>query len=271
MENILLKESSDLASLLDNYDRQITFTSEDIYSKTTQSKSPWTATEYQTDINSKKALERSGILEALHKACALALTLEVPVGFLTSSVLESPLTDNQRLSLLSNSMDEVNHYTAFSNLNKSLQVSPTLLKEAKDLVAPLVDSEKYHPIFLSGFIELSLFFPTLAIFRKFGDTTIKLLAGDVSRDEAVHVRTNWQLIDDLNIKNESPSLSLIRKDIIHWLTSSIKGSPYDFHFWLDQSNRLINTRKAEGLDFTTVGQTTAFFEVSNANLAYYQA
>jgi len=207
---------------------------------------------------------------AVQKALALALALEIPVGEFTLEASKREFTGEQRWALLDNSKDELVHYEALSNWASGLSTSlpQEYLDEAQAMCEEFLSNVE-HPVLKAGFIELGIFFPVLSIFRKFGTTSLKLLASDISRDEASHVLTNWAVIKEQEIAWDLPSLNKVRREVISWLTEDIKSSKFGADFWLAQSDSLITTRQAEGLKFTKVAQYTALFEVDNRSLAQY--
>lgn len=208
--------------------------------------------------------------KAIEKCLALALELEVPVGLYTLEASRREFTPAQRWALLDNSSDEINHYNALSNWARSYTpgLPQEYLHEARVIREALQDVPE-HPVLKSGYVELGIFFVVLSILRKFGGTSLKMLGNDISRDEAQHVLVNWAVIDEQAIPYSTSVLNKFRRDVVAWLTSDIKSRDLSQSFWLDQSDRLIATRQADGLDFTKHGQYVAFFEISNESMASY--
>jgi len=70
----------------------------------------------------------------------------------------------------------------------------------------------------------------------------------------------------------SPSLDKLRKATINWVMQSLGSSDnkyLDKQFWLDQSDSLMYSGKAEGLIETQRARMPAFFETSNSDLPSY--
>ena len=207
---------------------------------------------------------------AIEKCLALALELEVPVGLYALEASKREFTPDQRWALLDNASDEINHYNALSNWERSYTpgIPPAYLTEAR-AIRDTLQAIPEHEILKAGYVELGIFFVVLSILRKFGGTSLKTLSADISRDEAQHVLVNWAVIDDQAIPYSTSVLNRFRRDVIAWLTSDIKSRDLGQPFWLEQSDRLIATRKADGLAFTQHGLYMSFFEISNKTMASY--
>lgn len=257
---------SELQSLLEAQLELPEPTQESAYAGFISRKSGWQPAHYQ-DTTFKPTGANTHI--CLQKALALALELEVPVGLFTLAASQREFTPDQRWALLDNSKDELVHYQALSNwLQGGAQIEPTYLAEAANFRQAISQLQE-HEVVKSGYIELGVFFVVLSLFRKFGSPSLKLLAADISTDEASHVLTNWQLIDDQQIPWADSKLNKLRRDVVAWLTEDLRSDTYGQTFWLTQSDRLISTREASGLKFTQTGLYTAFFEVANTSLASY--
>lgn len=209
-----------------------------------------------------------GTSEALLKCIALALKLELPVGAFTLTGAINLLSPLYKYVLKHNAADELIHYNQFDALAQAVKLPQEYLEEAELITNALL---KYpaHPLFMSAFIELGIFFPSLSVMRKFGDSTIKTAVNYVSRDEAAHVRVGWDIIDTMRIPNASKQLAEMRRDIVAWMTSSIKVPRFNTDYWIANSDSLIETRKAEGFEFTSVGMVVAPFEMANNTLPSY--
>ena len=208
--------------------------------------------------------------KVLQRCLALALELEIPVGLYTLEASRREFTPEQKWALLDNATDEVTHYQALTNWVTSLTsgIPIQYLDEARQIREQIQEVPE-HEVLKSGYVELGVFFVVLSLLRKFGGTTLKLLAQDISRDEAQHVLTNWSVIDHQGIPYSTSVLNGMRRDIVSWLVHDLRSSSYGPDFWLQQSDNLVATRSAEGLSFTKAGMYTAFFEVSNQSLAAY--
>jgi hypothetical protein len=71
----------------------------------------------------------------------------------------------------------------------------------------------------------------------------------------------------------TPELDKLRKATVSWMTQGLINKSdekwYDRNFWMDQSDSLLYTGKAEGLIETKRARMPAFFEMSNSDLPSY--
>lgn len=210
-----------------------------------------------------------GRLDTIWKAIALGLALELPVGQFTLSASKGDLPNDPAVIelLLSNTHDEEVHFAGFQAAERAYGC-PTHLKEQANEIAQLLIEHPDHTVVKAGYMELGVFFVTLPLIRKLGDVGLKMLSENISRDEATHVATNYQIIDQMGLK-ASQSLSNLRVTIINWLTEDLKIAGMGRQYWLRQSERLVLNREAPDLSWTKVGQTPAFFEISNASFSRY--
>ena len=119
--------------------------------------------------------------------------------------------------------------------------------------------------------ERAIFFVLLPFFRFNGDAGMRTVSADISRDEQIHVASNSLVCRELGL-TISPSLDKLRKATINWVMSPLKSSSHkylDKNFWLDQSDSLMYSGKAEGLLATQNARMPAFFEHANPNLPQY--
>jgi len=119
--------------------------------------------------------------------------------------------------------------------------------------------------------ERAIFFVLLPFFRFNGDAGLRTVSADISRDEQVHVATNSLLCRELGL-TVSPSLDKLRKATINWVMQPLTKSEDKYlnkQFWLDQSDSLMYSGKAEGLLDTQRARMPAFFEHANPNLPQY--
>ncbi len=202
---------------------------------------------------------KSGAYRAMQKCIALAMALELPVGKWTLEG-STGLDEGMKAALLINARDEVTHYQAFKYLQDAYQVDPQDIEEVENYRDALIDTD-FHPVLLSGFTELTVFFVTLSMIRKYGSDEAKRVGLYVSKDEARHVNTNFYIMDTLGITLDPWEWSLldeIRVKIIKWLTSDLSKADRDY--WMAQSDSLRKTRKAPGLEWTKDGLIEPFFE-----------
>jgi hypothetical protein len=224
-------------------------------------KKPWTPFEIRP-IEPNPITLNNGTYRALQKCIALALNLELPVGELTLS--GSSIVENFNQALLSNAKDEATHFKAFEEAQKAYNIPYQYLGKASEY-AKLMLSLDEHPVAVAGFIELTVFFPSLAIMRKWGNTDLKRMVQDVSRDESTHVATNYLIWDTMGLSfNNFQAINEARKEIICWLTKDLRNVKEDQNYWLNQSEQLMNARVAPELSWTSVGIFQASFEMAKA-------
>jgi hypothetical protein len=119
--------------------------------------------------------------------------------------------------------------------------------------------------------ERAIFFVLLPFFRFNGDAGLRTVSADISRDEQVHVGANSLVCRELGL-TVSTSLDKLRLATINWVMQPLGNSSnkyLDKKFWLDQSDSLMYSGKAEGLLETQRARMPAFFEHANPNLPQY--
>ena len=232
------------------------------YQKLLNRKRTWTPV--QTTAGNVK----SGAEETIFRALAMR-HMELPVGdFIKSALDEVPVLSADLL--ISNIKDEENHDLALGYIANALGVDETAESEA----IRLRDAWTAHPdhtILKAMVAERAIFFVLLPFFRFNGDAGLRTVSADISRDEQVHVATNSLLCRELGL-TFSPSLDKLRKATINWVMQPLKQSEdkyLDKKFWLDQSDSLMYSGKAEGLIETQRARMPAFFEHANPNLPQY--
>ena len=221
-----------------------------------------------TPVQTTAGTVKSGAEETIFRALAMR-HMELPVGdFIKSALNEVPVLSAE--ILLSNIKDEENHDLALGYIANALGVDETAEAEA----IKLRDAWTAHPdhtILKAMVAERAIFFVLLPFFRFNGDAGLRTVSADISRDEQVHVATNSLLCRELGL-TASPSLDKLRKATINWVMQPLKQSEdkyLDKKFWLDQSDSLMYSGKAEGLIETQRARMPAFFEHANPNLPQY--
>lgn len=209
-----------------------------------------------------------GAEETIFRALALR-HMELPVGdFIEDSLDEIP--DLSRDLLRSNIKDETNHDVALSYIANALGVDEKAEAEA----LRLRDAWTAHPdhtVLKAMVAERAIFFVLLPFFRFNGDAGLRTVSADISRDEQIHVAANSLVCRELGLV-VSPSLDKLRKATINWVMQPLGKSSnkyLDKKFWLDQSDSLMYSGKAEGLLETQRARMPAFFEHNNVNLPQY--
>lgn len=222
-------------------------------------KKPWKPFEL-TPVEPNVLTLSTGTYQAVQRCIALAVALELPVGHLALNGSESAEGyQDIQTALTLNAHDEDNHFKAFEYAANAYGVPDYLFEEVEHFRDRLINLEE-DPVLLAGFMELTVFFVTLAMMRQYGSPDLKRLAHYVSRDEVTHVNTNYNLVDSFGLRFNNPdSVDALRIEIVNWLTQDI--SEENRYKWLGQSNSLKETRKAPDLEWTKTANFIAFFEV----------
>jgi hypothetical protein len=197
--------------------------------------------------------------------------MELPVGGFINDALATDVPDLARELLLSNVQDEINHDLALSYVANAHGVDEKAEKEALAL-RDAWTSHPDHTILKAMVAERAIFFVLLPFMRANGDSGMRTISADISRDEQVHVAANSIVCKELGLE-ASPSLDKLRKATIHWVMEPLGRNTtskfLDKKFWTDSSDRLMYEGKAPELSFTKSARMPAFFEHSNINLPSY--
>jgi len=234
------------------------------YEKLMARKRKWTPV--QTEAG--KVFE--GAEETIYRALALR-HMELPVGDFITDALATDVPPLARDILLSNVRDEENHDVALGYIANAYGVDPQAEKEALALQQAWI-AHPDHTITKAMVAERAIFFVLLPFFRAVGDSGMRTVSADISRDEQIHVATNSLVCKELGLE-ASPSLDKLRKATINWVMQPLKYKDTERKlskkFWLDQSDNLMYQGKAPELSFTKAARMPAFFEHSNVNLPQY--
>jgi len=232
------------------------------YQKLLERKRTW------TPVQTTKGELRHGSEEAIYRALAIR-HMELPVGnFISEALKEIP--DLSRELLQSNVKDEERHDLALHFVTQAHGVDEKAEAEA----IRLRDAWMAHPdhtILKALVAERAIFFVILPFFRFNGDSGLRTVSADISRDEQIHVAANSLVCNELGL-SPSQSLDKLRKATINWIFEPLKNSEERYlnkKFWLDQSDNLMYAGKAEGLKDTQRARMPAFFETSNSDLPSY--
>ena len=232
------------------------------YQKLLERKRTW------TPVQTTKGELRHGAEEAIYRALAIR-HMELPVGnFISEALKEIP--DLSRELLQSNVKDEERHDLALHFVTQAHGVDEKAEAEA----IRLRDAWMAHPdhtILKALVAERAIFFVILPFFRFCGDSGLRTVSADISRDEQIHVAANSLVCNELGL-SPSQSLDKLRKATINWIFEPLKNSEERYlnkKFWLDQSDNLMYAGKAEGLKDTQRARMPAFFETSNSDLPSY--
>ena len=212
---------------------------------------------------------QEGAEETLRRALAMR-HMELPVGDFIQEAIKHEIPETARELLVSNIRDEERHDLALGYIANAHGVDAKAESEAKRIREAWI-SHPDHTILKAMVAERAIFFVLLPFFRFNGDAGMRTVSADISRDEQVHVAGNSLVCKELGL-TISPSLDKLRKATINWVMSPLKESSnkyLDKKFWLDQSDSLMYSGKAEGLLETKRARMPAFFEHANPNLPQY--
>ena len=223
-----------------------------------------------TPVQTTPGNVKYGAQETIHRALAIR-HLELPVGTYVEDALEKGVPDHARDLLRLNIKDEEKHDLALGYIAKALGTDPTAEAEALRLLNAW-EAHPDHTIVKALVIERAIFFVLLPFFRYNGDSGLRTVSADISRDEQIHVATNSLVCRELGL-SWSPSLDKLRKATINWILQPLGINTQDKYldkkFWLDSSDNLMYQGKAPELVATKSARMPAFFEHSNANLPQY--
>ena len=213
---------------------------------------------------------KHGAEETIYRALAIR-HMELPVGTFIKEGLEKDVPGHARTLLELNVQDELKHDLALGYIAKAIGTDPTAEAEAIRLRTAW-ESHPDHTITKALVAERAIFFVLLPMFRFNGDSGLRTVSADISRDEQIHVATNSLVCRELGL-SPSPSLDKLRKATINWILQPLGNCTYDRYldkkFWLDASDNLMYQGKAPEFNETKAARMPAFFEHSNSNLPQY--
>ena len=212
---------------------------------------------------------QDGAEETLRRALAMR-HMELPVGDFVLEAIKHEIPETARELLVSNIRDEERHDLALGYIAKAHGVDAKAESEAKRIREAWIQHPD-HTVLKAMVAERAIFFVLLPFFRFNGDAGMRTVSADISRDEQVHVAGNSLVCRELGL-TVSPSLDKLRKATINWVMSPLQSSSnkyLDKKFWLDQSDSLMYSGRAEGLLDTKRARMPAFFEHANPNLPQY--
>jgi len=233
------------------------------YQKLLDTKRKW------TPVKTTAGSVVEGAEEVIFRALAMR-HMELPVGdFIEAALNEIPVLSQDLLR--SNVKDEENHDLALNYIAESLGVDEKAEAEAKRLREAWI-SHPDHSILKALVAERAIFFVLLPFFRFNGDSGLRTVSADISRDERTHVAANSLVCAELGL-TPSPSLDKLRKATISWvmqpLNNSLSNKYLQKDFWLKASDNLMYQGKAPELSDTKRGRMISFFEHDNRNLPQY--
>ena len=223
-----------------------------------------------TPVQTTKGELKNGAEETIYRALAIR-HMELPVGAFIKEGLEKDVPEHARTLLELNVQDELKHDLALGYIANAIGTDPTAEAEA----IRLRDAWTAHPdhtITKALVAERAIFFVLFPFFRYNGDSGLRTVSADISRDEQIHVATNSLVCRELGLF-PSASLDKLRKATINWILQPLGINTHDRYldkkFWLDSSDNLMYQGKAPELVATKSARMPAFFEHSNANLPQY--
>jgi hypothetical protein len=211
----------------------------------------------------------AGSEETIYRALAMR-HMELPVGEFIRDAIATDVPVLARDLLQSNIKDEENHDLALSYIANAIGTDAKAEAEVLRLRAAW-EAHPDHTILKALVAERAIFFVLLPFFRANGDSGLRTVSADISRDEQVHVAANSLVCKELGLE-VSPSLDKLRKATINWVMAPLKASTnpnLDKYFWLKVSDNLMYQGKAPELQWTKRGRMPAFFEHANPNLPQY--
>jgi hypothetical protein len=241
------------------------------YDELMTKKREWTPVQPSYEVLTK------GTEDLIARALAMRI-LEIPVGNFIKDACGKELPAGSKEILLSNIQDEVKHDQALNYAADSfpMGVLPDYSKAAASILKAWIDAPE-HPVLKAMTLERGVFFIVLPILRFYGNTALRTVSGDISRDEQIHVLTNSLYCRDFKIAL-TPNLEKLRRTTVAWMTQHAglatkqnNGEEIirDQSFWLRQSDALMSKGVAPELQDTRRAVMPAFFERSNQNLPNY--
>ena len=213
---------------------------------------------------------KHGAEEAIYRALAIR-HMELPVGAFIQEGLEKTVPDSARELLELNVKDEEKHDLALGYIANAIGVDDKAEKEAIRIRDAWI-SHPDHTITKALVAERAIFFVILPFFRYCGDSGLRTVSADISRDEQIHVATNSLVCRELGLL-PSHSLDKLRKATINWILQPLGINTTDKYlnkkFWLDASDNLMYQGKAPEFSDTKASRMPAFFEHANTNLPSY--
>ena len=213
---------------------------------------------------------KHGAEETIYRALAIR-HMELPVGAFITEGLEKTVPDSARELLELNVKDEEKHDLALGYIANSIGTEPTAEAEALKLRSAW-EEHPDHTITKALVAERAIFFVLLPFFRYNGDSGLRTVSADISRDEQIHVATNSLVCRELGL-SWSNSLDKLRKATINWVLQPLGNCTYDRYldkkFWLDASDNLMYQGKAPEFNYTKAARMPSFFEHANTNLPSY--
>ena len=210
--------------------------------------------------------------EVIQRALSIRI-LEIPVGNFIKDAMKGDLPEAEGVKelLLSNINDEINHDKALNYAAEAHKVPEKIQAEA-DKVAKTWIGFDAHPVLKAAILERSVFFVLLPIFRFLGDTGLRSISADISRDEMTHVAAHSMVCKEIGASADKV-MNQMRRATVNWVIEPLKAENSNKHlssnFWMNCSDNLYRNGKAPELAETRASRQPAFFEASNVDLPQY--
>lgn len=187
--------------------------------------------------------------------------LEIPVG---NFVYEQASSDIEVAfyseALLHNAQDELVHDRQITLMQDALLNTQAYSDERSEVLKTLDSiTAGIEPIVLSGLIELCLFFPMLAMLRRYGNEEFLQASTYISKDEARHVKLNMLISEDLLTRDKVETF----REFSGFFMNLILEGFYDAEKWRGVSDDMLDKRSSDKLAFTSTPLYPAFFEITN--------
>jgi len=218
---------------------------------------------------------KKGGEEVVKRALALRC-LEIPVADFITEATKRDLpqgtgTEGCLKLLESNIADEVKHDQALDFAADAHGIPQEYEDEAKRIMQAWLDLDR-HPILKAVVLERSIFFVLLPLFRALGDTGLRSVSQDISRDETVHVCSNTLVCNALKLQSDN-TINQMRRDVMDWILQPLdpvnEDKQLSYNFWMKASDKLYSRGKAEELAYTRASRMPAFFETNAKDLPMY--
>lgn len=210
------------------------------------------------------------VVETLSRCLSLT-DLEPAVAEFIEKGLDSidlfKVSDQAINTLRLNIKDEVNHEIA---LKRAQRAMIGYNKEVEIMANEIMDQWKAledNPIVVTAVLESSVFMPMLALYSKFGGTSLQVTSLDISADEVRHANSNKAVCMLLGLKPSKRLLDL-RKETVAWYSEKLDILGYTQKRMLTNSEKLLKTGKSDLTD-TAEGIVFAPFEMRKDQVSAY--
>ena len=210
--------------------------------------------------------------KTLQRALSLRV-VELPVGEFIKDAMKGdlPNVEGCRELLLSNAEDEIKHDMALNYAAAVHKIPENIQAEANKIGKAWIELDR-HPVLKAAILERSVFFVLLPIFRFLGDTGLRSISADISRDEMTHVAAHSMVCKEIGASADK-IMNQMRRATVNWVLEPLKAENTNKYlssnFWMNCSDNLYRNGKAPELAETRASRQPAFFEASNVDLPQY--